>query len=142
MEVVFSNEKMILPACHSSVHVFHGTSMPFKPFAVKFIAPQANLFKQAVKGRAQLLKICEKLCAGAVSNYIHSQKLDFKCFSCGAPSTQFSLWNFIYVETPDKLNWNNYGACKCDNEQCSKVIDERIRGWVNTGKNTICEINE
>lgn len=127
-----------LPGSHETVHVFHGITMPWKPIAVKFIAPQPNLFGQLSSGQGQFLRVGRQLASDAVAQQINPRSL--KCFSCGNAATGFVIWNCIYVETADVLKWKNYGACGCDNDQCFKTLDERIMGWLNTGATKVCEI--
>ncbi len=101
------------------------------------MAPQACIMKELGGGHAQFLRVCRGLASNAVTEQIDYQKLGLKCFSCGNAATGFGYWNFIYTVTNDTLKWINYGACSCNSDECLKVIDERIRGWVNTGKNKI-----
>lgn len=130
-----------LPASNETIHVFHGLTKPWKPIPVKFIAPQPSFIKELNGGHAQFLRVCRRLASDAVTQQINHQKLGLKCFACGSAATGFAFWNFVYAETTEILKWMNYGACRCDSVQCVKVLDERIKGWVDTGKNEIHEIN-
>jgi hypothetical protein len=130
-----------LPGSKETIHVFHGVTKPWKPIPVKFIAPKPGIMQQLIGGHAQFLLTCRRLASDAVTQQVNHQKLGLKCFACGGATTGFAFWNFLYAETADILKWINYGACTCDSVECAKVLEERVRGWFNTGKNKIHEIN-
>ncbi len=126
-----NDRKVNLPGKLESVHVFHGITLPWKPIAVKFVAPDPNLFGSITQhsGQVNFAEFCRKLASEAAMKQIDHVKLGLKCFSCGNNTVGLCVWNAIQNNGSNML-WLIYGACTCNNPKCLTIVDERVKGWL------------